>query len=191
MLKEQVVGVLRRSVGSVGRASATALLICAAVVGALVASAHLASGARPPVSHFAVLSDHPVRVRAHVADAVGAPSGAVAAATVGLSSVYVWQRPPEELCVVDIQEGVQGGASCAAVSYATRAGLVVILEPIKGSTPSVAVLVPNGVSSVTVTDLDGVSHAVAVSNNVAVVEDAQAQTVHYEVGGASQSMRVQ
>ena len=43
----------------------------------------------------------------------------------------------------------------------------------------ITALVPNGVTSVNVIDRDGSSHTVAVANNVAMDEDANASVVNY------------
>lgn len=94
------------------------------------------------------------------------------------------QAASEELCISDRQSsGGGGGIACSYVTTIEREGMVLETAGLRSS--SIAVLVPNGVSSATVIDSDGLSHELRVSNNVAEIEDASASSVSYTMPNGS------
>jgi hypothetical protein len=109
---------------------------------------------------------------------VGAPQRAEGA------SLQPRQAASEELCISDQQSnGGGGGIACAEPAIVEREGTVLETAGLQSS--SIAVLVPNGIPSVTVTDSDGSSHVLRVSNNVAEIEDASASAVSYAMPNGS------
>lgn len=132
---------------------------------------------------FAVLSDH----TATNAGSASVPAGAIPAATQDGIKVYVWEqaageslnpnapRSPNategEICVG--QEATSsndiGGAACGPVAAFIAHGNVDFTGSGGSSSPmTITALVPNGVSSIELTEADGASRSVPVVNNVAV-----------------------
>lgn len=139
---------------------------------------------------FAILS----RVVAHSATAsqeTGLPSTAVQAAAVGDNNVYAFERDvglESEVCVAD-QVGTTVATACSRSGAAEREGVDLIL-PNVGTAPTVVVLVPNGVKTVSFIRA-GNTAAVDVANNVAIAEGA-VTAYHYDMpSGGQQSVAVQ
>lgn len=135
------------------------------------------------------------------------PADAILATTAGDRSVYVWERakgepmgapgtPPSGTQMVC--EGFAigntsgpGDVGCGPIGKIAETGAVSFsharLPGTQTLTPTiVTVLVPNGVKSVTLTDSNGSSHEVPVTNNVVSVEDGAlapppAAAVSYEL----------
>jgi hypothetical protein len=191
-----------RAVRSILVRSGTVMLVAAAsVVGVLVATAALASSSGGGNGHrarartdIAVLSRRPQgSVHAARGDSLKPPPGAILAAVVGRVSIYVWRNPRHEDCVIDLHVGAEVGlVTCAPSATAERRGMVQVSREARGATAPgspatvrVSTLVPDGVTSITVTDRDGSSHETRVSNNVAVREDIRAASVSYTLPGGS------
>lgn len=180
---------------------ALAALIVLSAVGATVATAVATTGHGRVVRHrkavparrrFAVLS-HRVARRAGVT--LGIPLGSVGQAQFyvrerpGPLAVAVGHAPPgPRLCLIELA-GTGGGAACGPVAAAEREGIDAFSSEAGRITD--AVLVPNGVTTVTFTDRNGTIHTVHVTNNFAAIEDANLATTHYVVpGGADMTIPV-
>lgn len=138
--------------------------------------------------HFAIFTG-----RASVAGsgtaAVGGiapPAGARLAVVAGSNSVFAWQPSNAEICVVDLEAAGIGGVACDRTPQAEAHGVVLALRPgatalAGGATLTTAVLVPDGVSTVTFVDRSGSIRTSAIENNVAVLADAQLASVRYSI----------
>jgi hypothetical protein len=168
------------------------MLVAAGVVaGMLVATALASSGHvtrhRGPRWGIAVFSHHPKGLaRIASADALKPPAGAILAAVVGKTEVYVSQKPSNEDCLEHFKVGAAAGGGCGPAAQVEEQGSVGIFQEGEGATaPSspatlgVSALVPNGVTSLTFTDRDGSSYQVAVTNNVVEHEDVNIASVSY------------
>lgn len=154
---------------TIHRYSIVAVVALCGVFGVSVALAAQHHRKHNTASRFAVLSRH----SAHVASAQsGLPSTAVFARTVGGNNVYAFERVrglQAEICVAD--QLTEGTAMACGPSVATeREGMDLIL-PNLGTAPTVVVLVPNGVSTVSFAKSNSAT-SVGVVNNVAVAEGA-------------------
>lgn len=171
-------------------------LIAVCLVG-LAATAALAQGGTHHASslaaqqhkkllkHFAVLSHGGAKEAA-----AGIPAGAVTATTVGDTTVFVDTRIGRsgnaELCVGD-QSSEEQSEACNTYAGAEHEG-VDLLTVGATSAPTATVLVPNGVTSVAFVGSDGVTDNVAVTNNVAILQEAGLASLHYSVpDGATRS----
>jgi hypothetical protein len=166
------------------------------VGGAFAAGLRLGKGHVRPVPPGGMFS-HPPKSRARAASAseVNAPpAGAVLAATTNGKEVYTWQTaspatPAGEtlsgakICVMERQTA-SGFASvgCYLSSEIEAKGTVSVNLPSKiQPTLGATVLVPNNVPSITATDKNGTTTAIAVKDNVAVVDDQQLAAVSYQL----------
>lgn len=137
---------------------------------------------------FSVLS-HANHRRAHVAT-VGnpPPTGSILVATKGSNEVYAYDKPAgetvgtlsgAEICLYTRRGEIESAAACSPRADAEREGVDLIHLPSPSLGLNVAVLVPNGVPSVAFTDRDGSLHTIAVTNNVAIMEDPNLASFHY------------
>jgi len=97
-----------------------------------------------------------------------------------------------EVCLVHAAIGTRGapGASCASVQKAEAGRLTLVTETDSGA-PVVFGLAPSNNSSVTVTDVDGTTHTVPVTNNVYEVTAGNPATVSLkEASGTSVTEQV-
>lgn len=190
----------------VRRAVAAVAVILAASAGSLLASGALASTAKQTQakhvragrkrSGLAVFSHALSWQGARTASAGGvqAPPGAVLAAVSGKNAIYVWQPTASEetqpmrtadngdsTCMVEMLNGLESIA-CGPTTTIEDRGIIGIKLP-SMSTPTLGAtaLVPNGVTSVTVTDNNGSTHAVAVSDNSVFIEDPNLASVSFEL----------
>lgn len=172
------------------------LAVIAIPVSALANGAYAGSKPAPkwPVSAYS----HPLR-RAHsasVAATIPLPdlSDASLAAVSGTNEVYIGHRySPTTLDCHWERIHPQGGAGgCARASEVESKGVVSLYEPSEGAPAHVLAFVPDGVGSVVVTDSDGSSHTLTVTNNLAMYEDANgAAIVSYRLpSGANRSVNV-
>ncbi len=176
------------------RVSATVLVVAAVVAGALVATALASGGGHRKAHHatrttrIAVLVHHPKGL-AHLAKASSpAPAGAILAAVVGNTEVYALHNSGDEDCVIHLTAGAGGGSACGPSSKVEEEGEVGIgggPSTASGSlaTVRVSALVPNGVSSLTLTDRGGSSYEIPVTNNVAEHDDVNVTSVSYTLPG--------
>lgn len=141
-----------------------------------------------PRSAFGVLA----RGHARTASTSGAmfPADAALATVVGNREVYVWEVPggediapfsrrhaasTTEVCIGWEEAGGGGTGSCGPASAAAEHGSVTVGRVRNQSTGAlsariVTILVPNGVQDVTLTDRDGATRNVKVTNNVVIEE---------------------
>lgn len=167
--------------------------------GALASTAKSSAVRHGRASHrqsgLAVFS-HPLgvrRARTASADGVQAPSGAVLAAVSSKNEIYAWQPTAAEetmpmrtadhgnsICIVEVLSNGPESIACGPSAKIEERGLIGINMPSKDA-PNLyaAALVPNGVTSVTVTDNNGATYAVPVSNNAVIVEDPNLAAVSY------------
>jgi len=139
------------------------------------------------VQHFAIFTGRAAVAGSGTTAAVGGitpPAGARLAVVAGSNSVFAWQPSNAEICVVDLEAAGIGGAACERTPQAEAHGVVLALRPdatdlAGGATLTAAVLVPDGVSTVTFVDRSGSIHTAAVENNAAVLADAQLASVRY------------
>ena len=193
----------RRSAGSLGRTIAVVFVVAAVAAGVLIASA-LGSSGGPIETHqaarkagIAVFSRRPKLARVASASSLRAPSGAILAAVVGRTEVYALHHSGGDDCVMNLTAGASGGSVCAPASQVEERGEVGISQEGAGATApnspatlGITALVPNGVSSITITDRNGSSYSVPVSNNVAEREDINIASVSYTSGGGTQTTNV-
>lgn len=149
------------------------------------------SSARPPVfSHpgarLAVFS-HPLRqVSARVAARAHVPASAALAAASDHHDIYVWEgslspgNAGNDLCIEDLTPTSSVGAGCGRIATVMRHGIVIVSESDTLGV-NVIMLLPNGVTQVNVSNRDGASSTLNVSNNVADIEDANVASVSYEL----------
>lgn len=167
---------------------------------ALAAGAFAGKNAAKPVPRWPVGAySHPLR-RAHSARAalttvpLAGVSAVSLAAVKGTNEVYIGHRySPTTLDCEWERIYPQGGAGgCSKASEVESKGVVSLYEPKEGATPHITAFVPDGVSSVIITDADGSSHAIAVTNNLALYEDANdPSTVSYTLpNGVNQTTNV-
>lgn len=184
----------------VRRVTATVVIVLAASCGALLASGALASTAKSaqPKRHrrsgLAVLSSAFSGRRARIASANGVhvPPGAVLAAASGKNAIYVWQPTAAEetpsmqtanndnsTCMVEVLNVLES-IVCGPTATVEDRGIIGINLPSSGASKLAATaLVPNGVSSVTVTEKNGSARTVAVTNNAVLIEDPNIASVSF------------
>jgi hypothetical protein len=114
-----------------------------------------------------------------------APPGAVLATVVGQTEVYASQITQgsggaTEDCVTHFT-GHAGGGVCASAAKVENEGIVGVGGP--QGVVRITALLPNGVKSVKITDNDGATYEVAVTNNVVEHEDSNAVTFTYALPG--------
>lgn len=195
------------SVRSLTRQTVALMLVAAAAIaGVLVATALASSGTHKSVHHrgarrtgIAVFSHHPKGVaRIAKAGSLTPPTGAILAAVVGRTEVYAFRNTSSQDCVIHLTVGAGGGSDCGHPAKVEEEGIVGVgIEgegaTAPGSRPTLRVtaLVPNGVTSATVTDRDGSSYEVPVTNNVVEREDINAASLSYTLpGGGIQTTNV-
>jgi hypothetical protein len=178
------------------RSRAVMLVVAAVIAGTVVAGALSASGNGTSKhrttwkSGLAVFSHPKSRARIAQADSASPPSGAVLAAVVGQTEVYVSQSG-SELCVMHMTGSSGGGSVCGQVPAVEAEGVVGVGTGVEKSNVRVTALLPNGVKAVTFTDRDGSSYDVAVTNNVVSREDNNLTSVSYSTAnGASHTTNV-
>jgi len=169
---------LTRSIG------AAMLVVFAVIAGVLSANALVASGAKTTKPHLVGPGLTVFSHRKHLARSAStqgakvAPAGAVLAAVDGGSEVFVNHNAEGEVCMTTITQGSTAAVGgCAQPAAVEAEGLVGF--GVGGKDPKITVLAPNGVTSVTVTDRDGSTHTLPVTNNVALGEAANASTVSF------------
>jgi hypothetical protein len=188
-----------------GRAASLILVVTAAIVGMLVATALASSESHKSVHYprqrtgIAVFS-HPPKGRARIAKAgsLTPPTGAILANVVGRTAVYVSHNATGGDCVIELTIGAGGGSVCARATTVEEEGMVGVGVEGEGATAPgsprtlrVTAMVPNGVTSVKFTDRDGSSVVVPVTNNVVEREDLNAASVSYALpGGGSHTTNV-
>ena len=171
----------------------------AVAAGAAVSSGAFAANSRPAVHGHVVrgsaprwplsVFSHPAKARAHSADAgkVSAPPGAILADVSDVDGVtdelYAWHRTPQEDCLVDVEGGGEITIACSPSSAAEAEGIswVGVNSAPTASSGGVGVvaMVPDGVSKVEVTGVDGSTTGVEVTNNVAVTNEAGVKEFRY------------
>jgi hypothetical protein len=164
-------------------ASATTLLAVALAAGT-------GSGGDRPGSGFAILA-HPRSATPFAAvGGLAPPQGASLAAISDDNAVYAWQPSSVEVCVILLEKAGAGGVACAQTQQAEADGVLLTVRPaagsVDGATVTTAVLVPDGVGSVSFADRDGTVHPAAVENNVAVLNDPNLKSVDYTLPDGSQ-----
>lgn len=184
-----------------GRARLPVIVACVAVVGSVVATGAFAGRhgpvkrvARWPVSAYS----HPLHL-AHSADGeppvpLAGVSAMSLAAVTRTSQVYVGHRYGPTLldCVWEWIPPHGGSGGCGRASDVEAKGSVSLYEATEGAPARIRAFVPDGVASVVVTDRDGSSHVVAVTNNLAIYEDLNSpSTVSYRLpSGVTQTTDV-
>jgi hypothetical protein len=148
-----------------------ALVASVGLVGVVASGAFAAGHTRHLVrTGFSVFS-HGL-ARAHKADAAGmsAPQGAVLADVIKADGIthelYAWHRTPQEVCLVDVEAGGGVTTACSPDSSAEAQGVSFIGGPQGVDRVNVAALVPDGVTTVRITEGNGSTQDVAVVNNV-------------------------
>lgn len=130
----------------------------------------------------------------HAADAgvVTPPQGAVRVAAVGTDQIYAWHsKSRNEDCILDLRVAT-GGVACEAAAKAEAHGVVGVFREGGGatsgsaSTMRVIALVPNDVKEVRITDKDGASYTVGVSDNIAVSRDVNTTSLAYRLGNGKE-----
>jgi hypothetical protein len=186
-------------------------LMCA--VGAVAAAMAIAS--HPTTTHhraqyhaasarlrraFSVLDARSVAARSAAATAEPLPgavatvmpqkvSGTEPAAAVFAGSTYpAWVVPgASKVCLVAGSTGPTSvpGSTCAELAWAEQHGIAIVTEDANG-TPVIFGLAPNGNTSVEVTETDGSTKSVSVTNNVYEIVGGSPKTVRLKgLSGAS------
>jgi hypothetical protein len=164
-------------------------VIATTVVGIAYASgdSHHAKRAKLTKVHLAVFS-HPLAPRAHTASVAShLPSSAVLAAVEQQHELFVWRgavapafataNNVNNVCFADVSpSGATSG--CASPQTVETQGFVSVSES-GNNAVSVVVLVPDGVSQLTVNDRGGRSRTVPITNNVGEIEDASVSSLSY------------
>jgi hypothetical protein len=142
----------------------------------LAAQTPIAAVAADQASAFGVLRREQAPLDAFGGSAAQTPGGvnpqlarSVAVATSSLSDGRVWIVPGNGVICLRIIDPAGGeGWTCAATSAARQGGLVgtLVASPTGPGPAFIEGLVPDGVTQVTVTDLDGDTETLPVSDNV-------------------------
>jgi hypothetical protein len=160
-----------------GRVQALLLIAIAAIIGSALATGAFAGSKHVPKWRISAFS-HPLR-RAKGASATAVPtipikgvSGVSLAAVEGANEVYIGHRySPTTLDCFWERTPSGGHGGCGRARELEEKGAVSLYEADEHAYPHILALVPDGVTSVLITDGDGSSHTVAVANNFAVYED--------------------
>ena len=156
--------------------------------------------------HFSVLADSANASTASVGTPGSAPlpPGAVFAARSATAQLYAWQpsgsqQPPAkaqagpdgQVCLV-VATASSTTVGCSRSAAAESEGVVLTSEPSKlEPTPSVAGLVPNGVTSVLATESGAAPRTVSVTGNAFDVEGEKLEKVEYRLpSGVSHTITV-
>lgn len=185
------------------RVAVTLLVIAMTATGVVVANALGTSGNRGTVlqghakrTGVAVFTHHHTGL-AHIAKAGSQSpppnSEAILAAVVGDTEVLALHDSSGDDCVMHLTAGGGGGGEICDLPARVESegevgiGLVAAGARSPGSPASVHVdgLLPNGVSSVRITDRDGSSYKVPVTNNVVYHEDSEMSLVSYVLPGGA------
>lgn len=198
------------------RRSVAGLAVVLAAFGAsLLASGAFASAAKPAVAKHSLANhrrsalmvfSHPLRVRgARIASVSGiqAPAGAVLAAVSSQKEIYAWQPTSAQettpmgaadgghsTCMVKVLSSGLESIACGSTAEVEERGIIGLSMPSKAEpNPSATALVPNGVTSVTVTDNDGATYSAAVSHNAVIIEDPDLAAVSFTLpdGGVNEA----
>jgi hypothetical protein len=161
-----------------GRVRLLVVVACAAVVGSALTGAFAgAHGKRTPKWPVSAYS-HSLH-RAHSASTLATvplsgASGMSLAAVKGSTEVYIGHRYSPTLldCVWERISPHEQSGGCGRASDVESKGTVGLYEATEGTAAHILAFVPDGVGSVVVTDSDGSSHPVAVTNNFAIYEDS-------------------
>jgi hypothetical protein len=167
--------------------SVVAVAAIATAFGMVVALGAYASGHH---KHRLAVFSHPLTRRGHAkyADARNLPAGSVLAEMFGTAEVYV-SEDPGTTCLMVIESTSEGG-SCGRTDELLKEGMITVHVAFGGQV-RVGVLMPNGVSNVTLTDHDGASHQLKVANNVAEMYDAKVASVRYTLpDGSTRTERI-
>jgi hypothetical protein len=135
------------------------------------------------------------RVRMASANSVQAPPGAVLAAASSANEIYVWQPTAAEettamqtadggnsTCMVELLSSGLESIGCGSTSEVEGRGLIGINMPSKDAPRlSATAVVPNGVTTVTVTDKDRTTYTIPVSHNAVIIEDPNLAAVSYQL----------
>lgn len=183
-------------------ALAAALVVGLAAAGMTVANALGTGGTRDSVlkghprrTGIAVFKHHPAGL-AHTAksDARGLPpdNDSTLAAVVGSTEIFVLHNSSGDDCIMHLTAGGVGGQICNSPSHVESegelgVGLVAAGVVSPGSAESIHVdgLLPNGVSTIHISDRDGSSYEVPVANNVVYHEDSRMAVVSYMLPGGA------
>ncbi len=93
-------------------------------------------------------------------------------------------------CMVKVLNSGLAGIACGSTAEVEERGLIGLSMPSKTEpNPSATALVPNGVTSVTVTDDDGATYSAAVSHNAVIIEDPNLAAVSFTLpdGGVNRA----
>jgi hypothetical protein len=185
-------GRLARSTFVLVLAVAGTTLAVSAATGALASTR---GAAKPHGKRWAVaILAHRDRHLARSADvSSAAPPGAMLAAVVSDTSLYVWQRATGETCLVNLHQGGTGGAVCGPTSSVEEGGMTAVHQEGEGAGERTRVvgLLPNGVEDVTSVDGNGATEAVPVRDNVFAVEGNGIASVRYTLpNGVVQAVEV-
>jgi hypothetical protein len=193
-------------VGGIAAAAGAAVSSGAFAASRAAVHRHVVRSAAPrwPFSIFS----HPAMARAHSADVgkVSAPQGAILASVSDMDGVtdelYAWHRTPQEDCLVAVEGGRELTVACSPISAAEAEGISWVgansaATGTPGGVGVVVALVPDGVSKVEVTGVDGSTTDVEVANNVAATTEAGVKEFRYTmpdgkvVSHKDESMRVE
>jgi hypothetical protein len=176
------------------RPFATVAGIAAALSIGAAASALALGGrtTRQPKVTFSVLKHHGVRATTETSGPI--PAGATLAAATNsngiATEILVAELPNGEVCLTDLQVGKGSATACGRPAEVQQNGVEVGLGG-PNTHPSMAVLVPDGVTSATVTYTSGSSYAQEVTNNIIAVTDPNVTSVSYTApSGATKTFRV-
>lgn len=181
------------------RVVAVVLVVVAAGVAVVVASAGGAGNGPVLVRHgkahrtpLAVFTHRPKLARIAEVGSLKPSAGAILAAVVGHTDVYVNHDSAGRDCIEHLTAGGAGGGGCASAAKVEEEGSVGVFQegpgaraPGSPATLSVNALLPNGVRSIKFTDRDGSSYDVPVTNNVVDHEDSNAASVSYTLPGGA------
>lgn len=151
-------------------------------------------------AHFRLFARH-LKLASTANAGFSAPTGAIRAYSQAGHEIYVWNPTESEtpaairnqsggaICVLRVDE-VMSHTSCGNAAEVAELGIVSVERSRRTHVPgdehfTIEALVPNSATSLTVTEPDGASHSVAVTNNVATVnlngEDEELSTVSYRL----------
>jgi hypothetical protein len=163
-----------------------------AVSGALAASGHPNQHQIRTRSRLAVFAQSRATSAKAASAGPGAPAGAVLGLVAGSARLYAWQPTASEessemrtadggssLCLVEVLAKVES-IVCGAKSEIEERGIIGInLPSITAPNLGATALVPNGVTSVEITDSNGKAYSANVVNNLVAVADPDLASVSY------------